>query len=125
MIEQNSTHTVQVLGSVSTARNTGQHGHVGALIEKKLGRPGQRVLCSKHIIETLWNKIPDLSPEVVKNLNHFTKAVPTGPSYFVEHPKPRTILPGHMHNARWIKLYFGTEKPSKDLVKLIKFLTEF
>ena len=36
MIEQNSTHTVQVVGSDSTAKNTGQHGGVGALIEKKL-----------------------------------------------------------------------------------------
>ena len=36
MIEQNSTHTVLVLGSDSTAKNTGQHGGVGALIEKKL-----------------------------------------------------------------------------------------
>ena len=26
------------------------------MIEKKLGRPGQRVLCSKHIIETLWKR---------------------------------------------------------------------
>ena len=101
---------------------------------------GKEELRFKNIVKfkkVKGNKLPDLSPEVVKNLNqdqqvlyHFTKAATTGPEYFVEHPKLRTIAPGHMHNARWIthanwvfRLYFSTEKPCKDLVKLVKFLT--
>ena len=64
-------------------------------------------------------------------LYHFAKAANTGPSYFIGHPEPRTAAPGHMHNARWItranwvlRLYFSTENPEKNLVKLVNFLTQ-
>ena len=64
-------------------------------------------------------------------LYHFAKAANTGPSYFIGHPELRTAAPGHMHNARWIthanwvlRLYFSTENPEKNLVKLVNFLTQ-
>ena len=54
---------------------------------------GKEELRFKNIVKfkkVKGNKLPDLSPEVVKNLNHdqqvlyhFTKAATTGPSYFV------------------------------------------
>ena len=52
-------------------------------------------------------KVPNFSPEAVKNLKedqrilyHFYKAATTGPEYFNEHVNLRTIQPGKLHNAR-------------------------
>ena len=57
---------------------------------KQLGKEELRFKNIVKFKKVKGNKIPDLSPEVVKNLNHdqqvlyhFTKAATNGPLYFV------------------------------------------
>ena len=55
LVERNSVDSLDIIGSDTCPKNTGQWGGVGAELEKLLRRALQRVLCFKHFLEVLWH----------------------------------------------------------------------
>ena len=47
---------VDLVGSDTCNKNSGQHKGVQAMLEEKLKRPLQRILCLKHGIEIFWHQ---------------------------------------------------------------------
>ncbi len=54
--DQESEESLTIIRSDSCPKNSGHIGGVQAIVEEKLGRPLQRVLCLKHGIEVVWHR---------------------------------------------------------------------
>ena len=56
LIQQESEETVDIVGSDSCNKNSGQNKGVHTSLEKRLRRPLQRILCLKHGVEIIWHR---------------------------------------------------------------------
>ena len=88
--------------------------------------------------KTVKGSLPDLPPEVIKKMStdqaylyRIVKAVATGSGYFNKDVGLRTASLGKMHHTRWItlanrvlRLYCSTQKPFRELNRLVRFLVE-
>ena len=56
LIKQDCEDTVELIGSDTCNKNSGQHKGVHAKLEERLKRPLQRIMCLKHGIEIFWHR---------------------------------------------------------------------